>query len=153
LQAFPSFLLAVTVLSAVRAPTRLHLGVVFLLTAWVPFARLALAETRVLRGAAFIEAARALGLGPLGILARHVLPHVARVSAVQLGASGAALVVGEAALAFVGFGTGDGVSVGALLDMGVLSMLRAPHVLAIASVTVFATSVSLMTAGRALSRD
>ena len=33
----------------------------FALTAWAPFARLALAQTRVLRDAAFVEAAVALG--------------------------------------------------------------------------------------------
>ena len=53
LQAFPTFLLALAVLSAVASPTRVHLGLVFALTAWAPFARLALAETRVVREAAF----------------------------------------------------------------------------------------------------
>jgi peptide/nickel transport system permease protein len=61
-QAFPSFLLALAVLSAVRTPTRVHLAFVFALTAWAPFTRLALAETRVLRGSAFVDAAIALGL-------------------------------------------------------------------------------------------
>lgn len=150
LQAFPSFLLAMAVLSAVRTPTRVHLAFVFLITAWVPFARLALAEARVLRGAAFVEAARALGLSPARVLARHVLPNVIGVAAVQLGASGAALVVGEAALSFVGLGARDGVSLGALLDQGVVSMLRAPHVLVCASSAVFLTSAAMMAAGRAL---
>src|SRR5262249_16076852 len=40
LQAFPTFLLALAVLSAVRNPDRFHLGCVFSLTAWAPFARL-----------------------------------------------------------------------------------------------------------------
>lgn len=150
LQAFPSFLLAMAVLSAVRTPTRVHLAFVFLITAWVPFARLALAEARVLRGAAFVEAARALGLSPVRVLARHVLPNVIGVAAVQLGASGAALVVGEAALSFVGLGARDGVSLGSLLDQGVVSMLRAPHVLVSASSAVFLTSAAMMAAGRAL---
>jgi len=150
LQAFPSFLLAMAVLSAVRSPSRLHLGCVFLITAWVPFARLALAEARVLRSAAFVEAARALGLSPAAVLARHVVPNVVGVAAVQLGASGAALVVGEAALSFVGLGARDGVSLGALLDQGVVSMLRAPHVLVLASSAVFLSSAAMMAAGRAL---
>jgi len=46
-QAFPTFLLALVVLSAVHAPSRLHLGFVFALTAWAPFARLALAQALV----------------------------------------------------------------------------------------------------------
>ena len=152
-QAFPTFLLAMTVLSAVRAPGRLHIGVVFALTSWAPFARLALAEARVLRGAAFVEAAQALGLGRAAVLVRHVLPNLLGVLAVQLGSTAAAVVVSEAALAFVGFGPRGGVSLGAVLDQGVASMLRAPHVLAVGSIAVLVTSASLMWAGRAAGHD
>jgi peptide/nickel transport system permease protein len=148
-QAFPTFLLALVVLSAVRAPTRAHLGAVFVLTAWAPFTRLALAQTRVLRDAAFIEAARALGGGRSRVVLRHVLPNLLGVVAVQLGSTAAAVVVSEAALAFVGFGTRDGVSLGSVLDQGVSAMLRAPHVLFVGAAGVFVTSVVLMVAGRA----
>jgi len=148
-QAFPTFLLALVVLSAVRTPTRAHLGAVFLLTAWAPFARLALAQTRVLRDAAFVEAARALGGSQTRVVLRHLLPNLLGVVAVQLGSTAAAIVVSEAALAFVGFGTRDGISLGSVLDQGVSAMLRAPHVLLVAAAGVFFTSVSLMMAGRA----
>lgn len=149
LQGFPSFLLALSVLSVVRAPTRVHLGFVFLLTAWTPFARLALAQTRVLREAQFVEAARALGQKPLAILWVHILPQLLGVAAVQLGSTASAIVVSEAALAFVGFGTADGVSLGAVLDQGVSVMIHAPHVLWVGSMAVFAMSVALISAGRA----
>jgi len=150
LQAFPSFLLALTVLSAVRHPTRLHLACVFALTAWAPFARLALSEARVLRSAGFVEAARALGLGEAKILVRHVVPNLLGTVAVQLGASAAAVVLSEASLSFVGFGAADGVSLGSALDQGVSAMLRAPHVLVFSALAVFATSTSLLAAGRGL---
>jgi peptide/nickel transport system permease protein len=148
-QSFPTFLLALVVLSAVRAPTRVHLGVVFAMTAWAPFTRLALAQTRILRDQAFVEAARALGGGQTRVVAVHLVPNLLGIVAVQLGSTAAAVVVSEAALAFVGFGTRDGVSLGAILDQGVSAMLRAPHVLLVGSGAVFATSVALMIAGRA----
>ncbi len=148
-QAFPAFLLALAVLSAVRSPNRVHLACVFVLTAWAPFARLSLAEARVLRGAAFVEAARALGASRLRVLIVHVLPNLMAPLAVQLGATAAAIVVSEAALSFVGLGPRDGVSLGSVLDQGVFAMLRAPHVLAVGSVGVFVTSLSLLIAGRA----
>jgi len=151
-QAFPTFMLALAVLSAVRAPSRVHIGAVFALTAWAPFARLALAQTRVLRGAAFVEAAVALGRGRAGVLLRHVMPNVLGVVAVQLGSTGAAIVVSEAALAFVGLGPRDGVSLGGVLDQGVAAMLRAPHVLVAGAVAVFATSAAMLAAGRAAER-
>jgi peptide/nickel transport system permease protein len=148
-QAFPTFLLALVVLSAVRAPTRAHLGAVFVLTAWAPFARLALAQTRVLRDATFVEAARALGSSRARVVFRHLVPNLLGVVAVQLGSTAAAIVVSEAALSFVGFGTRDGVSLGGILDQGVSAMLRAPHVLLVGAGSVFLTSVALMIAGRA----
>lgn len=148
-QAFPTFLLALVVLSSVRSPSRLHLGTVFVLTAWAPFARLALAQTRTLRDQSFIEAARAMGLGPVRVVLRHILPNLLGVVAVQLGGTAAAIVVSEAALSFVGFGPRDGVSIGVVLDQGVSAMLRAPHVLLVGAAAVFVTSVSLMSAGRA----
>lgn len=149
-QAFPTFLLALVVLSAVRAPSRVHLGMVFALTAWAPFARLALAQTRVLRDQAFVEAARAIGVSPVEVILRHLVPNLLGVVAVQLGGTAAAVVVSEAALSFVGFGARDGISLGVVLDQGVSAMLRAPHVLLAGAVAVFVTSVSLMAAGRAL---
>jgi ABC-type dipeptide/oligopeptide/nickel transport system permease subunit len=148
-QAFPTFLLALVVLSAIKTPTRAHLGLVFCVTAWAPFARLALAQTRVLRDQAFVEAARALGAPSPRVMMTHIVPNLLGLMAVQLGGTAAAVVVSEAALSFVGFGARDGVSLGGLLDQGVAGMLRAPHVLLVAASAVFVTSVSLMVAGRA----
>ncbi len=148
-QAFPTFLLALVVLSAVRTPSRADLGFVFALTAWAPFARLALAQTRVLRDQAFVEAAKALGATRAAIIVRHLVPNLLGIVAVQLGGTAAAVVVSEAALSFVGFGARDGVSLGAVLDQGVSAMLRAPHVLFVGALSVFLTSTALMTAGRA----
>lgn len=149
LQAFPTFLLALVVLSAVRVPTRVHLASVFALTAWAPFARLALAQTRVLRAAAFVDAATALGVSQLQIVVRHIVPNLLGIVAVQLGSTASSIVVSEAALAFVGFGPRDGVSLGNVLDQGVASMLRAPHVLVVGAFAVFVTSASMLIAGRA----
>ncbi len=149
-QSFPSFLLALVVLSAVRAPSRVHLLLVFSLTAWAPFARLALAQTRVLRSASYIEAARALGVRGPRLILRHVLPGSMGVLAVQLGATAGAIVVSEAALSFVGLGPRDGVSLGSVLEQGVACMLFAPHVMAVGALSIMATSAAVISAGRAL---
>jgi ABC-type dipeptide/oligopeptide/nickel transport system permease subunit len=149
-QAMPSFLLALAVLSAVRSPSRVHLAVVFSLTAWAPFARLALAQTRVLRSASFIDAARALGVRGGALLVRHVLPNSIGILAVQLGATAGAIVVSEAALSFVGLGPRGGVSLGSALEQGVACMLFAPHVMVVAALAIVATSASVIAAGRAV---
>ena len=149
-QAFPSFLLALAVLSAVRSPSRVHLALVFSLTAWAPFTRLALAQTRVLRTANFVEAARALGVRGPTLLVRHMLPSSLPVLAVQLGSTAGAIVVSEAALEFVGLGPRGGVSLGSVLEQGVGCMLFAPHVMAVGAVAIFLTSASVIAAGRAI---
>ena len=148
-QAFPTFFLAMAVLAVVPDGGRVALGAVLLLSAWAPFARLSLVQTRVLRGLAFLEAARALGLGRRAVLVRHLLPQLADVAGVQLGSSAAAVIVSEAALAFVGLGPRDGVALGAVLDQGVAAMLRAPHVLLVGASAVAALSYALLLAGRA----
>lgn len=151
LQAFPSFLLALCLLSAVRAPNRVHLYVVFSLTAWAPYARFAIAETRVLRSAAFVEAGRAMGLSTLRIVWRHILPNLLPIAAVQLGASAAATLVSEAALSFVGLGPTGGITLGSVLDQGVVSMLRSPHVLLVGALSIALPAHTLLRLSRNIS--
>lgn len=145
-QSFPTFLLALAVLSAVRAPSRFHIGVVFSIGAWAPFARMALVQARAISGAAFVEAARALGAAESRVVFGHVLPNVLGPVAVQIGTAAAGVVLGETALGFVGLGPPDGVSLGALLEQGTFGMLRAPHVLLTGSLAVIVVSGSLQLA-------
>ena len=142
-QAFPSFVLALGVLAAVPSPTRLHVGAVLAATAWSPFARLALAELRIVRGLAYVDAARALGASSGRVLWRHAVPAAMPTARAQLGSSAAALLVSDAALAFLGVGPADGVSLGALIDQGLGAIVRAPHVLFVGAATLAAGSLAL----------
>jgi peptide/nickel transport system permease protein len=151
-QAFPTFLLALSVLAATPEPTRWHLGAVFLLTAWAPFARLSQASARALGEAEFVVAARALGASRLRVIFWHIIPHLFGPIAVQLGTAAAGIVLGESALGFVGLGPADGVSLGALLDQGTVGMLRTPRVLLVAAVAVGATSGTLQWASEGIRR-
>jgi peptide/nickel transport system permease protein len=151
-QAFPTFLLALAVLSAVSHPTRLHIGLVFCVTAWAPFARIAAAQARILSDAQFVEAARAIGSARCQVLLRHVFPSLLGPVTVQLGTAAAGVVLSETALGFVGLGPSDGVSLGALLEQATLGMLRAPHVLAVGALTVASLSGALQLASEGLRR-
>ena len=147
-QAFPSFFVALAVLASVRSPSRMHLGLVLSLTAWAPFARLAVAEVRVLRQAPFVEAARAMGRSLPAIVWVHLVPSLAAVALVQLGATMAASVIGEAAFSFVGLGPGDEASLGTLLEQGVACLARTPHVLVSAAGAIVALNAALLRFGR-----
>jgi peptide/nickel transport system permease protein len=145
-------LLALAVLSAVKTPSRLYIGLVFSVTAWAPFARLAAAQARSLADSQFVEAARALGVPRPRIVLRHVIPNLFGPVAVQIGTTAAGVVLGETALGFVGLGPPDGVSLGAFLEQGTLGMLRAPHVLAVGAITVALVSGTLQLASEGLRR-
>jgi ABC-type dipeptide/oligopeptide/nickel transport system permease subunit len=147
-QSFPSFFLALAVLATVRVPSRVHIGAVLLLTAWAPFARLTVSEVRVLRRAPFVDAARALGRSSRAIAWVHIAPNLAGIAFVQLGATMAAVVLGEAAFAFVGLGPGDEHSLGTVLEQGVACLARAPHVLLAAAAAIVALNASLLRVGR-----
>lgn len=151
-QSFPTFLLALAVLSAVRVPSRWHIGVVFCIAVWAPFARMALVQARAIAQAPFVEAARALGATRRRIVFAHVLPNVLAPVAMQLGSAAAGIVLGETALGFVGLGPRDGVSLGALLEQGTVGMLRAPHVLVAGTVAVILVSGSLQLASEGVRR-
>lgn len=97
--------------------------VVFLVvgaTTWLTMARLVRNEVARIRGLPFVEAARALGLAPGAILARHVLPNAAGVIAVALTMTIPSIVLYEAFLSFLGLGVEPpGVSLGLLAAEGV----------------------------------
>lgn len=151
-QAFPTFLLALAVLAAVQIPSRWHIGAVFCLAAWAPFARIALVQARVLTTSPFVDAARALGCSRPRIVLRHVLPNLLGPVSVQIGTSAAGIVLGEAALGFIGLGPPDGVSLGSLLEQGTDSMLFAPHVLAVGAVAIALCSGSMQLASEGVRR-
>ncbi|MFO0660127.1 MAG: ABC transporter permease subunit [Polyangiaceae bacterium] len=104
----------------------------------------------VLSGSQFIEAARSLGATPSRVLFRHVLPNLLGPVAVHAGSSAAAVVLGEAALGFIGLGPRDGVNLSVLLEQGTLGMLRAPHALAASAPCVALVSGSLQLASESL---
>ncbi len=74
------------------------------LTGWMGVARLVRAEVRSLRERPFVEAARALGVRPARLLARHVVPNALAPAlvATALGVGNAIML--EAGLSFLGLG-------------------------------------------------
>ena len=101
--AFPTLLLLIAITAAFQP----GLTVVFVaigIVGWAGLARLVRSQTLVVRELDFVQAARALGMSDLRLLARHVLPNTLApaIIAVTLGMAGAILL--EAALSFIGLG-------------------------------------------------
>jgi len=120
LHAVPTTLLIITVLQIAKPS---GFGAVLAMTAvigcvgWTHLSRLVRAEVLRIRAAPFVEAARALGLQPVRVIARHVLPNVLSPVLVAASFSMAGAILMEGALSFLGFGVPDDVATwGGLLN-------------------------------------
>ena len=103
MMAFPPLLLAIA-LAAILKPGLAIIIVVIALVNWVQIARVIYSETVGLSERDYIEAARALGAGPLRILIRHLLPHLVPTITVYATLGIATTVLLEAMLSFLGRG-------------------------------------------------
>jgi peptide/nickel transport system permease protein len=103
-QALPALVL-VAAGAAFLNPSFLTAALLIGLTGWTDAARLVRAEARRVRGAAFVEAARASGAGSLRLLVRHILPHALPPAVATAPYVLGAAVLTEASLSFLGLGT------------------------------------------------
>ena len=100
---FPFLLLALLVLYALGSGF-LNVILVLALVRWMVYARVARGLTLALRTSPFIDAARVTGNSDLRIIRRHLLPNLASPLVILFTLEIAALILGEAALSYLGFG-------------------------------------------------
>jgi peptide/nickel transport system permease protein len=114
-QILPRFFLAIAVI-ALFGNNLLNLILVLALTSWSGLARIARAEVLSLRERDFVLGARAVGVKPMRILWRHILPNAIQplLAAAALTVSSAILT--EAGLSFLGLGDPNTISWGYLLN-------------------------------------
>jgi peptide/nickel transport system permease protein len=103
LLAFPAILLTIVIAGAFE---RSVVVVVTALsaTAWISFARVTRGVALSVRERAFIDAARVLGVRPVSILARHILPLTVGPVVALATLEFALVVLAEAGLSFLGIG-------------------------------------------------
>ena len=78
--------------------------IVFIVFGWMGTARLVRGQVLALREMEFIEAARALGVRPIRIAIRHVLPNAIGPVVVSLPFAVGGAIIGEAFISYLGFG-------------------------------------------------
>jgi peptide/nickel transport system permease protein len=125
---FPSILIALLIDGVVGAllPRALHdeLKIYVLVLAiaasqWVNFARTVRGSTLVERGKEYVQAARVIGVHPVRIMLRHVLPNVTGPVLVIATLSLALAILTEATLSFLGVGVPvTNPSLGTLIRIG-----------------------------------
>jgi peptide/nickel transport system permease protein len=129
-------------------------GLVVLLlgaTGWMPVARLVHGEVRGLAVRPFVEGARSLGMRPLHVLWRHVLPNALTpvIVAAALGVGNAILL--EAGLSYLGLGVQPPTpSWGNMIASGRDTLVNAPWVAAAPGVMLVLVVVGCTLLGDAL---
>jgi oligopeptide transport system permease protein len=97
---------------------------------WLTMARIVRGQTLSIKQKEFIEAARAAGVGPLGIIIRHVIPNVVGPVMVYVTLTVPGVILMESFLSFLGLGIQEPLtSWGVLIADGADQMETAPWLL------------------------
>ena len=99
---------------------------------WLDMARIVRGQTLSLKQREFVDAARLIGVPPLVVVFRHVVPNLLGVVAVYVTLTIPQAILVESFLSFLGLGVQEPrTSLGALVNDGVAQMERAPWLLLI----------------------
>ena len=108
LMCFPVFLLLLIVMTYFQdyqfEQSILAVTLIIGLTSWIGMAQLARGEVLKLREMAYIKAAAGLGISPVKIVFRHILPNIAGTIIIAFSFSVAGAILAESSLSFLGFG-------------------------------------------------
>ncbi|MFF4819216.1 ABC transporter permease [Kitasatospora sp. NPDC001309] len=116
---FPSFLIITVVSPRLRSSGWIAFVLLLALFNWMITARVVRSMTVSLREREFVRAARFMGVRPLRIITRHILPNVASFLIVDATIAVGGAVMSETALSYFGFGVRPpDVSLGTLLAAG-----------------------------------
>jgi peptide/nickel transport system permease protein len=115
---------------AQRADLRLFfLCLILGVTSWTGLCRLLRGEALKLREVDYVQAAQALGVGNLSIIARHILPNVLHLVIIALALDFSGLVLAEAVLSYINIGVDPTMnSWGNMINGARLELAREPIV-------------------------
>lgn len=98
-------------------------------TGWSGLCRLLRAEVLKLRELEYVQAAKAFGVSPWGIMWRHLLPNVMHLVLITMVLEFSGLVLYEAVLSYLGIGVDPSMpSFGTMIDAARLEMSRDPMI-------------------------
>jgi oligopeptide transport system permease protein len=110
---------------------------------WLTMARIVRGQTLMLKQKEFIEAARAAGVRPLGLIVRHILPNLLGPVAVYVTLTMPVVILQESFLSFIGLGVQEPLtSLGRLISEGQRDLGR-PWMLIAPAITMVITLFSL----------
>ncbi len=148
--AFPSVLLALAI-TAVLGPSLTNAILAIAVVNLPVFARIARAQTLVVRNLDYVEAKRALGFGPVNILTRTILPNIAAPLIVQGSLLFASAIITESYLSFLGLGAQPPTATwGNMLRNSIAFLDLAPWLAWFSGMAIFVTVLGFNLVGDAL---
>jgi peptide/nickel transport system permease protein len=153
--AFPFLLLAILLASLLHASGAAESNQAVALTlgavGWTTTARLIRGKARVLARSDMITAARAIGASPARILARHLLPNVARTAGVVATLGFAQNLLAESVLSYLGLGAAQPApTLGRMIHDGRDYYQTAPHLVAAPGLTILLAVIGFNLLGAGL---
>jgi peptide/nickel transport system permease protein len=145
-QTVPGFLLALAFVSVV-GPSLTVVVIAIALGAWTQPARIARAEVLSLRERDFVAGARVIGMHPLEIAFREVLPNALPPILALSSVIVAAAILIEAALSFLGLGDPNRVTWGGMIAEGRAVLRSAPFLSIIPGVALVVTVLGIYLVG------
>ena len=144
MMAFPFLVLALGLIAALGAG--LGSTIIALTAAFAPiYVRIVRGSVLQIRQEAYVDAARVMGVGPLRIALRHVVPNVMGSVLVQGALTFAFAVLAEASLSFVGLGIPPpDASFGNIIAAGRDYMTQAPWIATLAGVSIVVVVLALL---------
>ena len=100
-----------------RSMTMLFIGLGMI--SWLDMARIARGQTLTIKNKEFVEAAVAIGVSPLRIILRHIVPNLLGIVIVYASLLIPGMIITESFISFLGLGVQDpNTSLGALINRG-----------------------------------
>ncbi len=134
--AFPGILLAIA-MAGILGPGVENVVIALAVVGWVGFARLSRAQVLAIKHRDHVQAAIALGVSPVLIIVRHLIPLIMAPLIIEATFGVASVVIAEAGLSFLGLGVqAPDASWGSMIRDGTRYLLVAPHMILVPGVAL-----------------
>ncbi len=144
-------LLMIILITVLMGRGAMGVFVALTLVSWVTVARLVRGEVLRIKEFPYVQAARALGAGPVRILVREILPNILGILVVTLSFRIPMAILAESTLSFIGLGIALPFSSwGTLANDGWTAIKFYPHLILFPSLAIFLTILSFNFLGDSL---
>lgn len=140
LLSIPFLIIAIAINRAINNPALWSLYLLLGLLSWMTLARVTRAKTMQVRELEYVEAARAMGMSRVRILARHVLPNIIGPAIVIGTTMVANMIIAESAMSYLGLGVAPpNASWGSMLKEGQDLMAYSPRLVLLPGILIALT--------------